>query len=89
LITRRRKLAFDRFAAVHARPHVSAAPPSVKLAMPVPSVLVVFAAVHVAPPSHESCTHILGEPAVLSARASSRTSMPATVEPAGTDIPKS
>jgi hypothetical protein len=50
-------------------------------------VPVAFAAVHVVPPSHESCTHILGEPAVLSARASSRTSMPVIDEPAGIATP--
>src|SRR5688572_19284467 len=83
LMTRRRKLAFARLAALHVRPHVSAAPPSVNVARAVPSVPVAFAAVHVAPPSAESCTHIRGEPDVLSARARSRTSMPAIAEPAG------
>ena len=69
------------------RPHVSVALPSVKLVMVVPSVAVVFAVVHVVPPSHESCTHILGEPDVLSARASSRTSMPVTDMPVGIEKP--
>ena len=54
LMTRRRKLAFARLAALHVRPHVSVAPPSVNVVKAVPSVLVLFAAVQVAPPSAES-----------------------------------
>ena len=54
LITRRRKLAFARPAALQVRPHVSVAPPSVNVVRAVPSVLVAFAAVQVAPPSAES-----------------------------------
>jgi hypothetical protein len=76
LITRTRKLASATFAVLHVRPHMSVALPSVKVVIVVPSVPVAFAAVHVVPPSHESCTHIFGEPDVLSARASSRTSTP-------------
>jgi hypothetical protein len=87
LITRTRNAALARFVALHVRPHVSVALPSVKLVMLVPSVAVVFAVVHVVPPSHDSCTHILGEPEVLSARASSRTSMPVTDMPVGIDTP--
>lgn len=83
LMTRRRKLAFSRFAALHVRPHVSVAPPSVIVVSAVPSVPVTFAVVHVAPPSLESWTHIRGAPAVLSARARNRTSIPAIAEPAG------
>jgi hypothetical protein len=78
-----------RFAALHARPHVSAAPPSVNVARLVPSVPVVFAAVQVVPPSQESCTHIRGDPDALSARASRRTSMPAIADPPGIAKPKS
>jgi hypothetical protein len=89
LITRNLKFAFARSAALHARPHVSAVPPSVNVASVVPRVAVVLAAVHVVPPSGDTCTHILGVPDVLSARASSRTSMPATEDPLGTEIPKS
>ena len=83
LVTRRRKLAFDRLAALHVRPHVSVAPPSVNVLSAVPSVPVAFAAVHVAPPSAESWMHIRGEPDVLSARARTRTWMPAIAEPLG------
>ena len=89
LITRRRKFAFVRSAADHVRPQVSDVPPSVNVLRFVPSVLVAFAAVHVAPPFHESCTHIRGDRDVLSARASSRTSMPATADPVATERPKS
>jgi len=89
LITRRRKLALARFAALHVRPHVSVAPPRVAVARLVPSVGVAFAAVQVVPPSQESCTHIRGEPDVLSARASRRTSMPAIADPSGIAKPKS
>jgi hypothetical protein len=89
LMTRTRKFAFPKSAGLHERPHVSAAPPSVNVARLVPRVPVVFAAVQVVPPSQDSCTHILGVPAVLSARASSRTSIPAIAEPAGTEMPKS
>jgi len=83
LVTRTRKLAFARLAALHVRPHVSVAPPSVNVVRAVPSVPVTFAVVQVAPPSAESCTHIRGVPDVLSARARSRTSMPPIAEPAG------
>jgi hypothetical protein len=89
LITRTRKFAFPRSVGLQVRPHVSAEPPSVNVARLVPSVPVAFAAVQVVPPSQDSCTHILGVPDVLSARASSRTSIPATAEPAGTVMPKS
>jgi hypothetical protein len=89
LITRRRKFAFPKSAGLHVRPHVSAAPPSVNVARLVPSVPVAFAAVQVVPPSQESWTHIVGVPEVLSARESSRTSIPAIAEPAGTEMPKS
>src|SRR5688572_27579959 len=88
LITRRRKLASAMLDCVHVRPHVSVAPPRVKVARLVPRVLVAFAAVHVAPPSQESCTHIRGEPDALSARALTRTSIPATAEPSGMAMPK-
>ena len=87
LVTRRRKLAFDRFAALHVRPHASVAPPSVTVLSAVPSVPVAFAAVHVAPPSAESWMHIRGEPDVLSTRARTRTSMPAIAEPSGIGKP--
>jgi len=55
--------------------------------MPVVSAGVDLAAVHEAPPFHESCTHIFGVPVVPSARASSLTSIPPTVWPAGTVSP--
>lgn len=83
LVTRRRKLAFDRLAVLHVRPQVSVAPPSVNVLSAVPSVPVALAAVQVAPPSAESWAHIRGEPDVLSARARSRTSIPAIAEPPG------
>jgi hypothetical protein len=38
-----------------------------------------WTAVQVVPPSHDNWTHILGEPAGLSVRASSLTSMPVIV----------
>ena len=62
-------------------------PPSVRVVIVVVSVGVDWAAVHVAPPSQESSTHIRGEPDVLSTRASRRTSMPCTLAPAGSAIP--
>jgi hypothetical protein len=89
LMTRTRKFALPKSAGLHERPQVSAAPPSVNVARLVPSVPVAFAAVQVVPPSQDSCTHILGVPEVLSDRASSRTSIPAIAEPAGTEMPKS
>jgi hypothetical protein len=86
-ITRARKLALPKSDAFHVRPHVSTELPSVNVDRLVPSVPVAFAAVQLAPPSHESCTHIFGALAVLSARASRRTSMPLIVAPAGTEKP--
>jgi len=80
-------LAFPSSAAVHVLPHVSLGPPSTNVDMLVPSVAVAFAAVHVLPASHESCTHTFGDPDALSARASIRTSMPAIAAVAGTEIP--
>jgi hypothetical protein len=52
------------------------------------SVAVDSAVVQVVPPSHDSCTQNLGEPEVLSALPSSRTSIPRTVAPAGRFTPK-
>ncbi len=46
-----------------------------------------LAVVHVAPPSHESWTHILGEPLVASTLAWSCTSIPLTVTPPGSAKP--
>ena len=86
-MTRTLKFASERSAAVQLRPQVFAAPPSMRVAVVVPSVAVDCAAVQDTPPSHESWTHIFGEPDVLSARASRRTSMPCTVAPAGNVIP--
>ena len=86
-ITRTRKEVFERFDKVQLRPHVFAAPPRTYVLVAVPSVVVVKAEVQETPPFQESCTHILGEPVVLPARASKRTSIPLTVEPAGTVIP--
>ena len=40
-----------------------------------------LAVVQLVPPFQESCTHILGAPVVPSARASRRTSIPATSVP--------
>src|SRR5688572_1343135 len=57
VITRTRKLALAKFAALHVRPQVSVELPSVNVPMLVPSVAVDLAAVHVVPPSQESCTH--------------------------------
>jgi hypothetical protein len=54
LITRKRKSALAKFAALQVRPHVSAAPPKVRAVRLVPSVLVIFAVVQVTPPSQES-----------------------------------
>ena len=52
-----------RFDALHVRPHVSLDPPSVN-APGSSQVPVARVAVQVAPPSHESCTHIRGAPDV-------------------------
>ena len=87
MITRTRKLAFESSAGVHVRPHVFVVPPNVLVVIVVLSVGVAWAAVHEAPPFQESCTHIRGDPDVLSTRASSRTSMPRTVAPEGNEIP--
>ena len=87
MMTRTRKFASVKFAESHMRPHVSVALPRINVLMLVPRVVVDFAAVQVAPPSQESCTHILGALAVLSARASRRTSMPLTDAPVGTENP--
>ena len=76
LVTRTWKLAFDRSAGVQPRPHEFAAPPSVRDAMLVVSVGVASGVVQETPPSHDSSTHIRGEPDVLSTRLSSRTSIP-------------
>ncbi len=73
------KFVFERSETVQVRPHVLAVPPSMFVVRVVPKTGVVFAAVHVTPPFHDSCTHIRGEPVVLSTRASVRTSMPSTV----------
>jgi len=86
-MTRMRKFASVKFAALHVRPQVSVGLPRINVLMLVLRVAVDFAAVQVAPPSQESCTHILGALAVLSARASRRTSMPAMVAPLGMEKP--
>ena len=86
-MTRTRKFTFAKFAGLHVRPHVSVGLPRIKVLMLVPRVAVDFAAVQVVPPSQESCTHILGELAVLSARASRRTSIPAMAAPVGIEKP--
>lgn len=87
LITRTRKFASAKLAGLQVRPQVSVVLPRVKVFMPVPRVPVAFAAVHVVPPSQDSCTHILGELEVLSTRASRRTSIPPIVAPAGIEKP--
>src|SRR5258705_6264895 len=81
-----RKLPFDRSPGVHVRPHVLAAPPRVRDLIDVDSVDVASGAVHEAPPSHDSSTHMRGEPAVSSTRVSRRTSMPLTVAPDGREM---
>ena len=53
------------------------------VASEVVSVVVCLAVVQVMPPSQDSCTHIFGALDVLSTNASSRTSIPVTVEPPG------
>ena len=70
---------------VHVRPQVSAAPPRIFVVSKVVNVEVVFVAVQVVPPSHESSMHDLGAPVVASTNISSRTSMPKIVEPLGTE----
>ena len=87
LMTRTRKFASAKFAGLQVRPHVSVGLPRINVFILVPRVAVDLAAVQVAPPSEESCTHILGELAVLSARASRRTSIPVMVAPAGIENP--
>ncbi len=61
------------------RPQLSVALPNMKVCSVVPSVTVDLAAVHDPPPFHDNCTQNLGEPEVLSALPSRRTSMPFTV----------
>ena len=70
---------------VQARPHVSLAPPRTWFVSRVVNAVLVFAAVQVVPPSHESSRHDLGVPDVESTNISSRTSMPNMLEPLGTD----
>ena len=76
-----------KLAGLQVRPQVSFVLPRVKVFILVPSVPVDFAAVQVVPPSHDNCTHILGELDVLSARASKRTSIPPIVAPEGIEKP--
>jgi hypothetical protein len=87
LITRTRKLVLEKSAGPHGRPHVSVVLPRMDVAILVPRVPVTFVAVQVVPPSQDSCTHILGELEVLSARASRRTSMPLMAAPLGIEKP--
>jgi hypothetical protein len=75
-ITRTRKFGSLRFESVHAIPQLSAGPPRTYVAVLVVNVGVDFAVVHDAPPSHDNCTQIFGAPLVLSAFASSLTSIP-------------
>ena len=70
---------------VHVCPHVSVVLPRTYWASVVVKVEVVFAAVQVVPPSHESSIHDLGAPVVASTFISSRTSMPRIVELLGTE----
>jgi len=86
LVTRTRRVALVSSPVVQVRPHVSLALPSVRVAMLVVSVPVCFAAVQLEPLFHERSTQCLGDPLVLSARESRRTSMPLIVEPAGIEI---
>lgn len=86
-ITRTRKLASLSSARVHVRPQPSAGLPKRWVAMLVVSVALDLVAVQLPPPFHDNCTHIFGEPDVLSARASRRTSIPATLDPEGTFRP--
>jgi hypothetical protein len=82
-VTRTRKFAFERSLAVHDRPHRSLALPRVAECSLVVSVRSVFAAVHDAPPFHESSALMLLSPNTLSRYQSSRTSMPLMAQPAG------
>src|SRR4051794_8553573 len=65
-----------RSAAVQVRPQVFVAAPRRVVAVIVVRVPVVNGVVQFAPPSEESCTHILGDPAVLSTLAAKLTSIP-------------
>ena len=76
LITRTRKFASLSVESVHTNPQLSAGPPSMYVASLVVRVAVDLVAVHDTPPSHDNCTQIFGAPLVLSALASSLTSMP-------------
>ena len=86
LVTRTRKVALVNSLALQARPHVSVELPRTSLRSVVASVPVVLAVVQEEPLFQDSATHILGEPLVLSARASRRTSMPVTVTPGGNEM---
>ena len=81
------KFAFDRFVNVQLRPHVSVVPPRIYVVRLVVSVGVVLAVVQEEPPFQDSCTHIAGVFAVLSASASRRTSIPLIATPAGRLMP--
>ncbi len=86
LVMRTRRVALVSSPVVHARPQVSLALPSIRLAMLVVSVPVCLAAVQLEPLFHESSTQCLGDPLVLSARESRRTSTPLMVAPAGIEM---
>ena len=75
-ITRTRKFASVRLESVHAMPQLSTGPPRTYVALLVVNVGVDLVVVHDAPPSHDNCTQIFGAPLVLSAFASSLTSIP-------------
>jgi hypothetical protein len=64
------------------RPHVSDGLPNITVVSSVVSAEVDFQAVHVTPLSQEREMHILGVPAVESALASRRISIPRMVAPA-------
>ena len=83
---RTRRVALVSSPVVQVRPQVSLALPSVRVAMLVVSVPVCFALVQLEPLFHESWTQCLGDPLVLSARESRRTSIPLMVEPAGIEM---
>ena len=86
LTMRTRRVALVSSPVVQARPQASLALPSVRLAMLVVSVPVCLAVVQLEPLFHDSWTQCRGEPLVLSARESRRTSIPLMVEPAGIEI---
>jgi hypothetical protein len=86
LTIRTRKLLLLSSLVFHALPHVSLELPKMSVRSVVTKFVPVFMVVQLVPLFHDSCRQKRRVPEALSTRASVRTSMPVTLEPAGIEI---